>query len=86
MIWHGSDNQRHDPVAKRQTGNAFVCPECGCKETACLTHRGPGWTFGIRKVDPNITTAVTGQIDVVTWGERDDTHYRLDWLEEEMRA
>jgi type I restriction enzyme S subunit len=33
-----------------------------------------------------ITAAVTGQIDVATWGERDQTDRRLDQIEEEMAA
>lgn len=33
-----------------------------------------------------ITAAVTGQIDVTTWGKRGDTDRRLDRIEEEMRA
>ena len=33
-----------------------------------------------------ITAAVTGQIDVATWGKRGDTDRRLDTIEEEMGA
>jgi type I restriction enzyme, S subunit len=33
-----------------------------------------------------ITAAVTGQIDVATWGERGQTDRRLDRIEEKMRA
>jgi type I restriction enzyme S subunit len=33
-----------------------------------------------------ITAAVTGQIDVATWGKRSTTERRLDRIEEEMRA
>lgn len=33
-----------------------------------------------------ITAAVTGQIDVATWGKRGDTDRRLDRIEEAMRA
>jgi type I restriction enzyme S subunit len=31
-----------------------------------------------------ITAAVTGQIDVATWGKRGETDRRLDLIEEEM--
>ncbi len=31
-----------------------------------------------------ITAAVTGQIDVATWGKRGETDRRLDKIEEEM--
>lgn len=33
-----------------------------------------------------ITAAVTGQIDVATWGKRGETDCRLDRIEEKMRA
>ena len=33
-----------------------------------------------------ITAAVTGQIDVVTWGKQGKTDRRLDEIEEEMQA
>lgn len=33
-----------------------------------------------------ITAAVTGQIDVATWGKRGQTDRRLDKIEEAMRA